>query len=217
MTYYIHFFLSTISLALISCNANSALSESTSKSQENSVKVESIKAQVYPESDSIPTDILDLFKTFYDKVCYDLKYPRPTLDQNGYYALNINAYKNNLSATNLFTNSFINRQDEIFSECKNALERDSITPQKVPDGMDVSAPVECGFFHYNYYLNSQERPDGFFLRESKFDETNGLSEVHFYTLVEDSFFTWDNQTILQVDLIREKQKWKINNVKKLEK
>ena len=206
MTNYIQKISFVLSLTLISCNAKNALSESTSKKEENRT--------VVPETDSLPVELNAIYQVFDNEFCIGFDDPRPLLNEHGFYVLDLKTYKDNLNSLNIFTKSFIDKQDEIFSECKTALENDSITPQDVPDGIDVSPPVGCGFFHFNYYLNTQERPDGFYVRNSKSEVSSGFAEIHFYTAIEDSFFTWDNQIVLRVYVQKAEGGWKINNVKK---
>ena len=223
MTNYKLNILLVLNLILTSCNEENVSRESNSNKKEilkevNSVNtIENQHLATVPESDHVPDELNNLCRVFYTKFCLGLPDPMPILDENGFYVLDLKTYKDDMSKLNLFTQSFINKQDDIFSECKNALENDSITPQDVPDGIDVSAPFECGFFHYNYYLESQETPNGFYLRNSKYDAFGGFTEVHFYTAVQDSFFTWDNQIVLQLDVQKLKEGWKISNVKKVER
>ena len=193
--------------SVVATTDNSA--ERADDNQPRSVKI--------PGSDVVPDKFFETCQVLYEKVCFGLSSPDPVLDQSGIYMLDLASYKDKLHKLGIFTEAFIQRQDEIFFDCNAALLADSITPEKAEDGIDVNAPSECSFFHYAYYFNSQEYPSGFYLRKSKVGNEKGSTELHYYTSVEDSFFTWDQDILLKIELEKAKDQWLISDIQKAER
>lgn len=166
-------------------------------------------------SDVESKEFLKICQTFYDEVCLGQASPGAILNNEGVYILDLITYQNKLRSLSIFTESFIQKQDEVFSECKMVLLKDSITLEKAPEGIDINAPSECSFFNYAYYFQAQEYPDGFYLKEVKIDGESGFTEMHYFTNTDDTYFTWDNQIFLNVELKKINNSWMINDVQKI--
>jgi hypothetical protein len=216
-----------ICIGLISCGEPEVKSLSNSKETKKektvdktpfkSAKKNTITSKVakVPKTDKVPKSFLMVCQTFYEKVCLKYASPEAILSEDGIYVLDLNSYKNKLQSLNIFTKSFILKQDGIFSDCQKALIADSITPEKAFEGIDVLAPIECSFFHYAYYFQSQDYPDGFYLRNSKIEGENGFTEIHFYSKTNKTYFAWDNQIVLNLKLKKVKDSWVISDVDKI--
>lgn len=218
MTNYLHINAFLLFFTLVSCSIDDNTIENNEElrsiSESDAVNKSTAIAKV-PETDQVPNDFFETCKRFYDKVCLGYSSPDAILGKNGFYVLDIRSYQDKLRSLNIFTESFIQRQDELFSQCKEALLADSITPENAIEGIDMNAPSECSFFHYAYYFQSQEYPDGFYLRESKIDDENGFTEIHYYTTTDKTYFSWDDQIVLKLNLKKVNGLWVISDVRKV--
>lgn len=207
-----------MSIVLISCSVegNTAVNNPEHQSASECVVIkDSTVSTAVPETDLVPEDFFETCESFYNYVCLACSSPDAIIGENGFYVLDINSFKDELRSLKIFTESFIQKQDDIFSECNEALIADSITPEKAIEGIDMNAPSECSFFHYAYYFHAQEHPDGFYLRESKIEDENGFTEIHYYTTTDKTYFTWDNQIVLKLKFKKVNGSWTISDVQKV--
>lgn len=140
--------------------------------------------------------------------------PSPIIGANGYYILDLDAHQNRLRKNKLFTENFIKNEKIVFADCAQALEEEKITPEMATDGIDVGAPAPCSFFHYAYYLQSQEHPDTFNLLNTKIAGNSAITEMHYYIKPKENYLDLDDQIYLRIHLKKIDNKWLIDLIEK---
>lgn len=156
--------------------------------------------------------LLPVCTKFYHKICKSgLASPEAILNKSGYYVLDMESYKSALRKTGIFTDRFIAAQDSTFGECQRTLETEQLTEEEVWEGgIEMNAPLLCGFLDYAYYFNAQDEPDSFQLKKSSVNEDTAFTEMHFYSGEHD----WDDLVFLTIQFKKENGNWYIDEVEK---
>jgi hypothetical protein len=164
------------------------------------------------KTDAVPEVLLPVCTKFYQKVCLSgLASPDAILNKSGYYVLDLKSYKSALRKTGIFTDRFIAAQDSTFGECQRTLETEQLTEEEVWEGgIEMNAPLSCGFLDYAYYFNAQDEPDSFRMRKSSVNEDTAFTEMHFYSGESD----WDDMVYLEVVCKKRNGTWCIDKVEK---
>lgn len=198
-----------IVLFLASCNSPDSKTPGDPAQNDTIAKEEN--ATTATEADPESAKLLPVCQRFYDEICMSqLDSPRPVVNEKGYYVLDLTTHKLALQKKGMFTDNFIAMQDDVFAECRNALEKEQLTEADTEEGIDMNAPLPCSFFHYAYYFQAQEYPDNFRLKNALINGNAAFTELHFYNGNRD----WDDLVYLEIRLKDQNGKWLIDKVEK---
>lgn len=194
-------------ISFYSCNSkqekNTTLN--TNKSKDNA-----------PKNDVISIELLKLCNKLYKEVIVGNNTPSIKLSNDGIHKLDIQTHIDTLKTLDLFTEKFLDNEKHKFSKCSNSLKKLRLKKEDIfEEGIEYMEIDGCEFLQYNYYVQSQEKPDMYTIKNEISNDTTSSVEIHFHSKNGDDYYNWDNLIYLHINFLRnEKGNWEVEKITK---